>query len=66
MAIDDPGPGARGAAARAAHELAQFDQQQPEMVAGPHGPGSIEFDPSHRPYVRQEYAAWTAADQPGA
>ncbi|PBC94579.1 hypothetical protein BX281_2498 [Streptomyces sp. Ag82_O1-15] len=28
---------------------------------GPHHPDAITFDPSHRPYVRQEYAAWTAA-----
>ncbi|MFJ6709277.1 MULTISPECIES: hypothetical protein [unclassified Streptomyces] len=66
MAVDDPGPGARGAAVRAAFELAQFDRQHPQMTAGPHGPMSIEFDPSQRPYVRQEYAAWTAAGQPGA
>ncbi|WP_236576750.1 hypothetical protein [Streptomyces sp. HF10] len=66
MAVEDPGPGARGAAVRAAFELAQFDRQHPQMTAGPHGPYSIEFDPSQRPYVRQEYAAWTAAGQPGA
>jgi hypothetical protein len=65
MAVDDPGPGARGAAVRAAWELVQFDREHPEMVAGPHGPTSIEFDPSQRPYVRQEYAAWTAAGRPG-
>ncbi|GHI98202.1 hypothetical protein TPA0906_00680 [Streptomyces olivaceus] len=66
MAVDDPGPGARGAAVRAAFELARLDRQHPQMTAGPHGPYSIEFDPSQRPYVRQEYAAWTAAGQPGA
>lgn len=66
MAVDDPGPGARGASVRAAWELAQFDRQHPEKVAGPHGPTSIEFDPSQRPYVRQEYAAWIAAGQPGS
>ncbi|WP_240499074.1 hypothetical protein [Streptomyces prasinus] len=66
MAVEDPGPGARGAAARAAYELAQFDHRHPAMTAGRHGPLAIEFDPSQRPYVRQEYAAWTAADQPGA
>ncbi|MFE2749610.1 hypothetical protein ACFXKX_35720 [Streptomyces scopuliridis] len=26
--------------------------------AGPIGPGAIEWDPSARPYVRQEYDAW--------
>ncbi|GAA5216946.1 hypothetical protein [Streptomyces thinghirensis] len=66
MAVEDPGPGARGAAVKSAFELAQFDYQHPEATAGPHGPYSIEFDPSQRPYVRQEYAAWTAAGQPGA
>ncbi|MGW3154569.1 hypothetical protein [Streptomyces sp. NPDC001089] len=66
MAIDDAGAGARGAAVRAASHLAQFDARHPAMVAGPHGPQSIEFDPSRRPYVRQEYAAWMDAGQPGA
>lgn len=66
MAVDDPGPGARGAAVRAAFDLAQFDRQHPAMTAGPHGPQSIEFDPSQRPYVRQEYAAWIAAGRPGS
>ncbi|MCT9142411.1 hypothetical protein [Streptomyces violarus] len=66
MAVDDPGPGARGAATRAAFELAEFDHRHPQVIAGPHGPRSIEFDPSQRPYVRQEYAAWTAAGRPGS
>ncbi|MFD5588802.1 hypothetical protein ACFWII_33980 [Streptomyces sp. NPDC127063] len=66
MAVEDPGPGARGAAVRAAFELAQFDHQHPAMTAGRYGPMAIEFDPSQRPYVRQEYAAWTAAGQPDA
>ncbi|MEU2380385.1 hypothetical protein [Streptomyces misionensis] len=66
LAVEDPGPGARGAAARAAYELAQFDHRHPAMTAGRYGPQAIEFDPSQRPYVRQEYAAWTAAGQPGA
>ncbi len=38
MAVEDPAPGARGAAARTAYELAQFDHQHPQMIAGPHGP----------------------------
>ncbi|MEV6424990.1 hypothetical protein [Streptomyces sp. NPDC051662] len=66
MAVDDPGTGARGAAVRAAFDLAQFDHRHPELTAGPHGPRSIEFDPSQRPYVRQEYAAWIAAGHSGA
>lgn len=45
-------------AVRLSWELAQFDRQHPHLVAGPHGPMSIEFDPSRRPYVRQEYSTW--------
>ncbi|MCW2874865.1 hypothetical protein [Actinacidiphila oryziradicis] len=55
-----PAP-ARSAPPRAAGQLALYDHEHPELVAGPHGPYSIEWDPSHRPYVRQEYAAWTDA-----
>ncbi|MFF3256488.1 hypothetical protein ACFYWP_37155 [Actinacidiphila glaucinigra] len=66
LAIDDPAPGAVGAARRTAQQFAQHDLRYPEQVAGPHGPNSIEWDPSRRPYVRQEYAAWTAAGRPGA
>ncbi|MFE9437070.1 hypothetical protein [Streptomyces sp. NPDC006640] len=65
MAIDDPAHGTRGFANKAAFRLAAFDRDNPRLVAGPHGPMSIEFDPGQRPYVRQEYAAWTAAGQPG-
>ncbi|MFF4902592.1 hypothetical protein [Streptomyces sp. NPDC001068] len=65
MAIDDPAHGARGFANKAAFRLAAFDRDNARLVAGPHGPMSIEFDPGQRPYVRQEYAAWTAAGQPG-
>ncbi|MEW1551292.1 hypothetical protein [Streptomyces tsukubensis] len=65
MSVEDPGPGARGAAARAALHLARFDREHPAMTAGPHGPLSTEFHPGQRPYVRQEYAAWIAAGQPG-
>ncbi|MEV5205760.1 hypothetical protein [Streptomyces sp. NPDC053720] len=45
-------------AARAALILWQWDKENPGDVAGPYGPTSIEWDPSIRPYVRQEYFAW--------
>jgi hypothetical protein len=41
-------------AVQLAHRLAEFDRRH-GTHAGPHGPGAIEWDPSHRPYVRQEY-----------
>jgi hypothetical protein len=59
MALDGPGPVA--AAAQTAEQLVLYDRRHPGLVAGPHHPDAITFDPSHRPYVRQEYAAWTAA-----
>ncbi|MEU2742240.1 hypothetical protein ABZ656_44860 [Streptomyces sp. NPDC007095] len=65
MALDDPGPGPVGAAARTAEELVLHDRRHPGLVAGPHRPDAITLDPSRRPYVRQEYAAWTAAGRPG-
>ncbi|NUK09492.1 hypothetical protein HRW18_16065 [Streptomyces lunaelactis] len=37
--------------------LAKFDREHRHLVSGPHGPDSIEWDPSARPYVRQEYDA---------
>lgn len=40
-----------------ARKLAAYDTEH-GTGAGPIGPGSPEWDPSHRPYVRQEYAAW--------
>jgi hypothetical protein len=45
------------AAAAAARDLARYDAEH-GTGAGPIGPGSPEWDPSHRPYVRQEYDAW--------
>ena len=49
-------------AARAALLLWQWDKGNSCEVAGPHGPHSIEWDPSLRPYVRQEYRAWRTAN----
>ncbi|WP_327359865.1 hypothetical protein [Streptomyces sp. NBC_01304] len=44
-------------AARLAHELADHDHEH-QSHGGPIGPRAIEWDPSHRPYVRQEYDHW--------
>ncbi|MFC3573118.1 hypothetical protein ACFOZ0_07465 [Streptomyces yaanensis] len=65
MALEAPGSGAVGAARRAAEQLVLYDRRHPELVAGPRRPDSIESGPGRRPYVRQEYAAWTAAGCPG-
>ncbi|MFJ9871345.1 hypothetical protein [Streptomyces sp. NPDC101165] len=65
MALDDPGPGPIAAAAATAEQLALLDRSHPELVAGPHHPDAIALAPSRRLYVRQEYAAWTAARRPG-
>lgn len=44
-------------AVQLAHQLAEFDREH-GTHGGPLGPGAIEWDPSHRPYVRQEYDHW--------
>ncbi|MGW2823046.1 hypothetical protein ACWC24_18965 [Streptomyces sp. NPDC001443] len=64
MALDRPGPVA--AAAETAEQLVQYDRRHPDLVAGPHPPDAITRAPDHRLYVRQEYAAWTAAGRPGS
>ncbi|WP_326793171.1 hypothetical protein OHA79_39600 [Streptomyces sp. NBC_00841] len=64
MALDDPGPGPVAAAAETAEQLVLYDRRHPDLVAGPHHPDAITLVPSHRLYVRQEYAAWTAAERP--
>ncbi|MFD9630065.1 hypothetical protein [Streptomyces violascens] len=44
--LERPGdPDTHTTAVRAARELARYDRQHPALVAGPHGPDSIEFDP---------------------
>ncbi|MCZ4096003.1 hypothetical protein [Streptomyces sp. H39-C1] len=58
VALEDATADAIAAAAETAGLLVTFDLGQPTSVAGPHGPDSTEWDPSYRPYVRQEYAAW--------
>ncbi|MER5599265.1 hypothetical protein [Streptomyces sp. NPDC002265] len=63
MALDKPGPVA--AAAETAEQLVQHDRCRPDLVAGPHPPDAITPSLDHRLYVRQEYAAWTAAGRPG-
>ncbi|MFI1202640.1 hypothetical protein ACH4VR_24880 [Streptomyces sp. NPDC020883] len=65
MALDDPGPGPAAAAAETAEQLVRHDRRHPDLVAGPHHPDTATPAPDHRRYVRQEYAAWTAAGRPG-
>ncbi|ANZ20723.1 hypothetical protein ACH4YO_32565 [Streptomyces noursei] len=65
MALEDPRPGPVAAAAETAEQLVLHDRRHPDLVAGPHHPEAITLAPSHRLYVRQEYAAWTAAGHPG-
>ncbi|WP_031028492.1 hypothetical protein [Streptomyces sp. NRRL WC-3725] len=60
-----PGPGPVAAAAEAAEQLVLHDRRHPDLVAGPHHPDAITLGRGHRLYVRQEYAAWTAAGHPG-
>ncbi|MGW5202346.1 hypothetical protein [Streptomyces spiralis] len=64
MALDAPGTDAVGAAIRTAGELVLYDRRHADLVAGPYRPDSVEFDLGRRPYVRQEYAAWSAAGFP--
>ncbi|ARF59165.1 hypothetical protein B1H19_01385 [Streptomyces gilvosporeus] len=65
MALDDPRPGPVAAAAETAERLVLHDRRHPDLVAGPHHPDTITLAPSRRLYVRQEYAAWTAAERTG-
>ncbi|MGW6412186.1 hypothetical protein ACWF95_34035 [Streptomyces vinaceus] len=44
-------------AVQLAQQLAKFDREH-DTHAGSYEPGAIEWDPSHRPYVRQEYDHW--------
>ncbi|CAM5592414.1 hypothetical protein [Streptomyces abikoensis] len=55
--LDEPNnDAAHSDAVRASQELIRYDRSNPRHVRGPIGPGSFEWDPSARPYVRQEYA----------
>ncbi|MDT0469199.1 hypothetical protein [Streptomyces gibsoniae] len=65
MALDAPGPGPVAAAAETAEQLVLHDRRHPDLVAGPLHPDAITLASSRRLYVRQEYAAWTAAGRPG-
>jgi hypothetical protein len=60
MALDDPGPGALGAAPGRG-TARPVRPRAPRVGGRPPRAYSIGWDPSHRPYVRQEYAAWTDA-----
>lgn len=64
MALESPDPGPAGAAARTAEQLLRHDRRRPDLVAGPYRPDTITTGPGCRRYVRQEYAAWTAAGAP--
>ncbi|MGW3957956.1 hypothetical protein ACWEKM_45495 [Streptomyces sp. NPDC004752] len=64
MALESPGPGTVGAAAQTAEQLLRHDRRRPDLVAGPYRPDMITPGPGCRRYVRQEYAAWTAAGRP--
>ncbi|MEW2624591.1 hypothetical protein [Streptomyces sp. NPDC048106] len=66
VALETPGPGPAGAAARTAEEILRYDHRHPDLVAGPLRPDAITPGGGLRLYVRQEYAAWTAAMRPGA
>ncbi|MEU9452938.1 hypothetical protein [Streptomyces sp. NPDC048277] len=57
------GPGPAAAAAETAEQLVRHDRRHPGLVAGPCRPDAVA--PGRRRYVRQEYAAWTAAGRPG-
>ncbi|WP_331718161.1 hypothetical protein OG565_33980 (plasmid) [Streptomyces sp. NBC_00138] len=58
MAVDAPGDDQfEHDAVGTAEALLAWDRRHPEQVRGPIGPGSPEWDPSARPYVRQEWAA---------
>ncbi|MEU9409491.1 hypothetical protein AB0E08_27885 [Streptomyces sp. NPDC048281] len=59
------GSGPVAAAAETAEQLVRHDRRHPGLVAGPCHPEAIMPAPGWRPYVRQEYAAWTAAGRPG-
>ncbi|MFF5859994.1 hypothetical protein ACFY8B_30985 [Streptomyces sp. NPDC012751] len=64
LALEAPGPGPVAAAEETAGQLVLHDRRHPGLVAGPHRPDAITLAAARR-YVRQEYAAWTAAGRPG-
>ncbi|MFJ8628949.1 hypothetical protein ACIRD3_39715 [Kitasatospora sp. NPDC093550] len=57
LALDTGAEADVAEAASRAHELLQLDRLLGGGL-GPIGPNSPEWDPSARPYVRQEYPAW--------
>ncbi|MGW1623718.1 hypothetical protein [Streptomyces sp. NPDC002172] len=59
-------PGPAAAAAETAERLVRYDRRHPDLVAGPYRPDTITLARRRRLYVRQEYAAWTAAGCPGS
>ncbi|MER5792117.1 hypothetical protein [Streptomyces sp. NPDC001980] len=59
------GSGPAAAAAETAERLVRYDRRHPDLVAGPYHPDAITLARRRSLYVRQEYAAWTAAGCPG-
>ncbi|MFF9128342.1 hypothetical protein ACF09J_34715 [Streptomyces sp. NPDC014889] len=59
-----PIDGCPGPARVRAPQLVLPDRRHPYLVASPLRPGGITLAPRRRLYVRQEYAAWTAAGRP--
>ncbi|MFK0158272.1 hypothetical protein ACIQVL_18455 [Streptomyces sp. NPDC090499] len=59
------GSGPAAAAAETAEQLVRYDRRHPGLVAGPYHPDAITLARRRLLYVRQEYAAWTAAGCPG-
>ncbi|MEV6763966.1 hypothetical protein AB0N16_25675 [Streptomyces sp. NPDC051105] len=60
------GSGPAAAAAETAEQLVRYDRRHPDLVAGPYHPDAITLARRRLRYVRQEYAAWTAAGCPGS
>ncbi|MEV5954832.1 hypothetical protein AB0M11_13850 [Streptomyces sp. NPDC051987] len=60
------GSGPAAAAAEAAERLVRYDRRHPDLVAGPYRPDPVTLARRRLLYVRQEYAAWTAAGCPGS
>ncbi|MGW3451054.1 hypothetical protein [Streptomyces sp. NPDC001076] len=60
------GSGPAAAAAETAERLVRYDRRHPDLVAGPYRPDAVTLARRRLLYVRQEYAAWTAAGCPGS
>ncbi|WP_053666753.1 hypothetical protein [Streptomyces sp. MMG1121] len=65
IALEDSNFGPAKAAAQTAEQLVLHDRRHLHLAAGPHRPDAVTIPVDQRLYVRQEYAAWTAAGRPG-